>query len=93
MLTENLPTIKAYDEKAWALTPETSLDPAISLEVLKSLHRKWVALLQRLTPADFSRRFVHPETGKEMALDRMIDMYSWHGKHHCGHLRVVLEMK
>jgi hypothetical protein len=93
MLTENLPTIKAYDEKAWALTPETTLDPAISLDVLKSLHCKWVSLLRGLPLSDFMRRFVHPETGKEVILDRMVDMYSWHGKHHCGHIQLVLEMK
>src|SRR5262245_46637686 len=30
-LTEDTPTIKAYDEKAWATTSETAADPALSL--------------------------------------------------------------
>jgi hypothetical protein len=45
-LTESTPTIKAYDEKAWAETPETSLDPAMSVNLLKAVHVKWVSLLR-----------------------------------------------
>src|SRR5688572_16717337 len=88
-LTERTPTIKAYDEKAWAETPETKLDPVISIELLKALHAKWSALLRRLAPADFQKEFLHPDTKKNMRLDRMTAMYAWHGDHHFGHLKIV----
>jgi hypothetical protein len=88
-LTESTPIIKAYDEKAWAETPETKLDPVISIELLKALHAKWSALLRRLTPADFQKEFLHPDTKKNMRLDRMTAMYAWHGEHHFGHLKIV----
>jgi hypothetical protein len=88
-LTESTPTIKAYDEKAWAQTPETRLDPVISIELLKALHTKWSALLRRLTPADFQKEFLHPDTKKNMRLDRITAMYAWHGEHHFGHLKIV----
>lgn len=88
-LTESTPTIKAYDEKAWAQTPETKLDPFISIELLRALHVKWTALLRRLVPADFQKQFVHPETNKHMRLDRITAMYAWHGEHHLGHLKIV----
>jgi hypothetical protein len=88
-LTESTPTIKAYDEKAWAETPETKLDPVISIELLKALHAKWSALLRRLAPADFQKEFLHPDTKKNMRLDRMTAMYAWHGEHHFGHLKIV----
>ncbi len=39
-LTESTPVIKAYDEKAWAETPETKLDPAISISFLKAHHHE-----------------------------------------------------
>ena len=88
-LTESTPTIKAYDEKAWAQTPETKLDPVISIELLKALHIKWSALLRRLAPADFQKEFLHPDTKKNMRLDRITAMYAWHGEHHFGHLKIV----
>jgi hypothetical protein len=88
-LTESTPTIKAYDEKAWAETPETKLDPVISVELLKALHAKWIAMLRRLAPADFQKEFLHPDTKRYMRLDRMTAMYAWHGEHHFGHLKIV----
>src|SRR3954465_4951857 len=46
-LSEATPLIKAYDEKAWSETPETTLGPEISLNALTALHAKWVELLKR----------------------------------------------
>ncbi len=89
LLTESTPVIKAYEEKKWAETPETRLDPLISIELLKALHVKWTSLLRRLEPDDFRKSFVHPETGKHVTLERMVAMYAWHGEHHVAHLRIV----
>jgi uncharacterized damage-inducible protein DinB len=89
-LTEDTPLIKAYNEKDWAETYETKLDPALSVALLKSLHAKWVTLLRLLTKEDLQKSFVHPETGKNVRLDRLIALYAWHGEHHLGHLKLVL---
>jgi len=91
-LTEDMPTIKAYNEKAWAETSETRLDPALSVSLLKALHAKWVTLLRSLTKEDIQKSFVHPETGKHVRLDRLIAMYAWHGEHHLGHLKLILDL-
>lgn len=88
-LTEATPLIKAYDEKAWAETPETKLDPVISIELLKALHIKWTALLRRIEPEDFSKEFIHPDTKKHVRIDRMVATYAWHGHHHLAHLKIV----
>ena len=90
-LTESTPTIKAYDEKAWAETPETKLDPALSISFLKAHHSKWTALLKLITPADMKKEFFHPDTKKHVPLDRLIALYAWHGEHHLGHLRIIAE--
>lgn len=90
-LTEATPVIKAYDEKAWAETPETKLDPSISLIFLKALHLKWTALLRLVPPEDLKREFIHPDTNKSVPLDRLIALYAWHGEHHLGHLRIVAD--
>jgi len=89
MLTENTPLIKAYDEKAWAETPETKLEPELSVALLKALHAKWVSLLRGLTTNDLQKSFLHPETNKHVPLNRLIALYAWHGEHHLAHLALI----
>jgi hypothetical protein len=88
-LTEPTPVIKAYDEKAWAETPETNLAPDISLSLLKALHIKWVALMRLVTKDDLKKSFIHPDTKKHNSIERLIALYAWHGEHHLGHLRII----
>ncbi|SKC57532.1 YfiT family bacillithiol transferase [Ohtaekwangia koreensis] len=88
-LTEETPTIKAYDEKAWADTYETQADPSISIALLKALHAKWVVLLNDLSEKDLERKFFHPDSKKYIRLDQAIATYAWHGEHHLGHLKIV----
>jgi hypothetical protein len=90
-LTENTPTIKAYNEKLWAETPDVKQDPLISFELLKALHVKWVSLLKGMTHDDFKKEYLHPETKKNNRLDRVTAMYAWHGDHHLGHLKIIAD--
>lgn len=85
-LTEETPTIKAYLEKLWAETPENSSAPAVSIDILIALHQRWVSLLKALTVNQLQMSFNHPQTGKQVPLDRMIAMYAWHGDHHLAHI-------
>ena len=85
-LTEDGPTIKPYDEAAWARLADTALtSPDVSLALLDALHSRWVALLTSMTAEDFARPLQHPEHGK-MTLDWMLQLYAWHGRHHAGHV-------
>ncbi len=89
-LTEDKPTIKAYNEKAWAELPEASTAPVeLSLDLLDALHRRWVVMLNHLSPADLARSFVHPQTGREIRLDGLIALYAWHCRHHLAHVGLV----
>ena len=90
-LTEDSPVIKAYDEKAWAVTPEASSDPSLSLELLKSLHAKWVTLLRAIPSDKLRREFIHPDTKKQVKIDRIIATYAWHGEHHLSHITSLKE--
>jgi hypothetical protein len=92
MLTEETPLIKAYNEKAWAETPETKADPKLSVDLIKVLHRKWVTLLRSLSETDLKKSFIHPETQKHVRLDRLIALYAWHGEHHLAHLKLILDL-
>ena len=85
-LTEDNPTIKPYKEDAWANLGDVARVPVeTSLVLLDALHQRWVALLEVMTPADFARPLVHPEQG-QVSLDRMLQMYAWHGRHHVAHV-------
>jgi hypothetical protein len=88
-LTEPTPLIKVYDEKAWAETPETKLDPIISVSLLKTLHVKWIALLTLLTESDLDKEYTRPDKKDPVSLANLIALYAWHGEHHVGHLKIV----
>lgn len=85
-LTEDSPLIKAYFEKAWAETPETKADPSLSLNLIKSLHEKWVMLLSGLGSQELKKAFTHPDTKKLITLETLMGLYAWHGDHHLGHI-------
>ena len=90
-LTEELPTIKPYQEARWAELPDGRSAPVdISLGLLESLHRRWVLLLRQLSPADFSRRYIHPEQGREVELNEVLALYAWHGRHHVAQITSLL---
>jgi uncharacterized damage-inducible protein DinB len=90
-LTEDNPTIKPYKEDAWANLGDVARVPVeTSLVLLDALHQRWVALLDVMTPADFARPLTHPEQG-QVSLDRMLQMYAWHGRHHVAHVTKLRE--
>jgi DinB superfamily len=90
-LTENEPTIKPYDETAWAETADVRETPLeVSLVLLENLHKRWVVLLQSMSDADFSKQFRHPELGV-VPLEKNLALYAWHGKHHTAHITSLRE--
>jgi hypothetical protein len=91
-LTEPMPTIKPYEEARWAELPDARSAPvAISLALLDALHIRWVLLLREMGRDDWSRKLVHPEHGREMSLDELLALYSWHGEHHVAHVTRLRE--
>jgi hypothetical protein len=90
-MTEEAPTIKAYDETAWAALKDSESTPVdVSLTLLESLHARWTVLLRSLKPDDFQRRFTHPDSGPH-DLDWLLGLYSWHGNHHVAHITSLRE--
>jgi hypothetical protein len=91
---EERPTIRPYDEAAWARSAEASSAPVeLSLELLAPLHRRWVAFLRTLPAEAFAREFFHPGAGRWMSLDWSVAMYAWHGRHHAAHVTVLREAR
>ena len=85
-LTEDRPTIKPYDEAAWALLSDVASAPnEAALQLLESLHQCWVALLRGMSEEAWKRQFVHPERGA-ISLEQNLLLYAWHGDHHVAHI-------
>jgi hypothetical protein len=85
-LTEDTPTIKPYDEGAWATLPDMKLPIAVSLSLIEGIHTRWVAVISGMSVDQLARSFIHPELGTEMTLDHQVQMYAWHSHHHLAHI-------
>lgn len=88
-LTEDNPTIKPYDENAWALLADMKLPIDVSLTLIERLHIRWVAVIRSLTPTQLQRTFVHPEHSKTMTLGYHVQNYAWHSRHHVAHITTL----
>jgi len=89
-LTENSPTIKPYEQDAWASLPDSKLPIALSLSILDAVHERWTVIWRSLADADFARTFVHPELGP-LTLDTHVHLYAWHSRHHVAHITGLRE--
>jgi uncharacterized damage-inducible protein DinB len=84
-LTEDWPTVKPYDEAAWARLPDSFLPIDGSLVFIDALHSRWVALLESMQEADFQLGFNHPQLGRQN-LATSLALYEWHSRHHTAHI-------
>lgn len=90
-VTEENPTIRPYDEKAWAEQPDARTGAVeSSLVLLEGLHRRWVAWLHLLPEAAWTRTLLHPESGS-MNLNQLLCLYAWHSEHHLAHVTRLRE--
>jgi DinB family protein len=91
-MTEDNPTIKAYEEKLWAELDDVKKLPInISLTLLHALHARWYEAIKNLTDEAWQRTLYHPEHKKTFTLWHFLGMYAWHGKHHVAHITSLRE--
>ena len=89
-LTEDKPTIKPYNEKAWAeMIDSKTLPVDISLTLLTAIHKRWVTILRTMNEESFQRTFFHPEHMKLHTLYEILAMYAWHCNHHYAHIQLI----
>jgi DinB superfamily len=85
-LTEDWPTIKTFDEEAWAKLHDATAAPVEwSLELVEALHARWVMLLQSLDEQQWQRGFHNPESGPK-TIELTTLLYAWHSRHHVAHI-------
>ena len=92
-VTEDEPTIKPYFEDRWAELDDARQAPiALSLDLLETLHGRWVWFLRSLKPEDWQRTFRHPDLGL-VSLDKNVALYAWHGQHHVAQITSLRERR
>jgi DinB superfamily len=84
-LTEDWPTVKPYDEAAWAQLQDSTAPIEWSLSIIQNVHARWVMLLNSLDKEQWQRGFNHPERGPSN-LERATLLYDWHSRHHLAHI-------
>jgi hypothetical protein len=88
-LTEDWPTVKSYDEAAWAKLHDMAAPVEWSLELIEALHARWVMLLQSLDDQQWQRGYNHSVDGP-VTVELAALTYAWHSRHHVSqitHLR------
>lgn len=86
-LTEVKPVIKPYHEDRWAELPDSRSAPvALSINLLETLHDKWVYVLKGLNANELQHTFIHPHNNSETSLAEAIGHYAWHCVHHFAHI-------
>lgn len=86
-LTEQHPTIKAYEEADWVELADCrsgAVEPSLAL--LDGLHLKWVQVLESMTEDQFARTFHHPQSRASVSLWLALNNYAWHGHHHTAQI-------
>jgi hypothetical protein len=85
-LTEDWPTIFAYQESRWAQLEDARAGAiSTSLDLLQALHVRWVRLFSSLEELDWKRGYTHPENGRQ-SVEQTVILYDWHGRHHTAHV-------
>lgn len=91
-LTEENPTIKPYNETAWAGLADAKMPLDASQTLLDSVHARWDRVWRSLKQEDFARKLVHPDHGQR-TIDWLLFDYEWHGRHHTAHITELRKRK
>ncbi len=90
MLTEDNPTIRPYDQDAWALLADAHQpDLSASLALLRALHTRWVTLFESLSEEQWNRPGLHP-AGGAISPASIVQSYADHGEGHIDQIRRTL---
>ena len=90
MATEDNPPLKPYDQDRWATFADArSVDIAVSLALLASLHARWVEFWEQLPDDAWARTGFHPENGL-ITLDDQLRIYAAHGEGHIDQIKRTL---
>lgn len=89
-LTEDNPTVPAFDQQKWVELPDNALPVESSIRMLEGLNERIVALGQHVTDEQLNRFFTHEDNG-EISVATKLAKLCWHEEHHLAHIKIALE--
>lgn len=88
-LTDDNPTVPAFDEEKWAIQPDTELPIDSSIKMLEGINERIVSLGESLTEEQLNRVFTHQKNG-EITVGTKVAKLAWHEEHHLAHIKIAL---
>lgn len=88
-LTEDSPRFMTYDQDAFADLADYRMPIAPSMDILRGLHARFVALLSALTEEQWTRQGVHAEWGP-LPVSEVAARYARHCDNHIEQINRVL---
>ncbi len=88
-LTEENPTVPAFDEVKWAIQPDTKLPVESSIKMLEGINERIVSLGHSLTEEQSNRAFTHQINGT-ITVAANVAKLAWHEEHHLAHIKIAL---
>jgi DinB superfamily len=83
MIADKTPVLAVIDQDDWARNLGYMEESPAELVALYGLNRyHTLQLLRRLQPEDLKKSAYHPELGKDVALEKYVEMMSGHGANH-----------
>ncbi len=89
-LTDENPTVPAFDEEKWAILPDTKLPVETSIKMLEGINERIVFLGSTLSEDQLDRSFMHQKNGKITVATKVAKL-AWHEEHHLAHIQIALE--
>jgi len=88
-LTDENPTVPAFDQDEWAIQPDTELPVESSIKMLEGINERIVFLGHRLTEEQLDRAFTHQING-QITVGTKVAKLAWHEEHHLAHIKIAL---
>lgn len=88
-LTDENPTVPAFDQEKWSIQPDTKLPVGSSIKMLEGINERIVSLGDSLTEEQLDRTFTHQENG-EITVATKVAKLAWHEEHHLAHIKIAL---
>nr|WP_239544524.1 putative metal-dependent hydrolase [Virgibacillus halotolerans] len=88
-LTDENPTVPAFDQEKWAIQPDTKLLIESSIKILEGINERIVSLGYSLTEEQLDRAFTLQENDKITVATKVAKL-AWHEEHHLAHMKIAL---
>ena len=88
-LTDQNPTVPAFNEEKWAVLPDVELPVESSIKLLEGINERIVSLGKSLTEEQLKQIFTHTVNG-EITVAAKVAKLAWHEEHHLAHIKLAL---